>query len=96
MEIGMSSDEMALTYYAGDINGDGKQDAVFKTGSKTLSVYYGNAETVLNKKRGKIKHKLPEDGNDIKLVDINNDGKHDFVLRFKDDDGKSTITTILN
>ncbi|GMM86795.1 FG-GAP repeat domain-containing protein [Pseudoalteromonas sp. MTN2-4] len=96
MEIGMSSDEMALTYYAGDINGDGKQDAVFKTGSKTLSVYYGNAKTVLNKKRGKIKHKLPEDGNDIKLVDINNDGKHDFVLRFQDDDGNSKIITLLN
>ncbi|TMP80727.1 VCBS repeat-containing protein [Pseudoalteromonas phenolica] len=96
MEIGMGSGDMALTYYTGDINGDGKQDAVFKTGSKTLSVYYGHAETVLNKRRSKIKQKLPEDGNDIKLVDINNDGKHDFVLHFKDDDGKSTIKTILN
>jgi hypothetical protein len=96
MEIAMDSDEMALTYYTGDINGDGKQDAVFKTGSKTLSVYYGNTDTVLDSKRGKIKHKLPKDGNDIKLVDINNDGKHDFVFRFKDDDGKSSITTLIN
>jgi len=96
MEVGMNNQEMALTFYAGDINGDGKKDAVFKTGSKTLSIYYGNTDTVLNKKRKKLKQKLPENGNDIKLVDINDDGKDDIVLHFKNDDGLSIIKTILN
>lgn len=96
MELKMDGEDMALTYYTGDVNGDGKQDAIFKTGSKTLKIYYGNETTLLEKKAKKIKHTLPESANDIKLVDVNNDGKQDFVFRFKDKNGNSSIKTVLN
>ncbi|WP_440056954.1 FG-GAP repeat domain-containing protein (plasmid) [Pseudoalteromonas sp. T1lg65] len=82
--------------FSSDINGDGKQDLVYKSGSKTLTVYYGNSDTLLDKRRTKIKYKLPELTNDIRFVDINGDGKDDFVFRFKDEDGKVRIETKLN
>ncbi|KTF15522.1 FG-GAP repeat domain-containing protein [Pseudoalteromonas sp. H105] len=94
--LSMSNNSSLKPLFLGDINGDNKLDAIYKSGSKTLSVYYGETTDLLSAKRKKIKHKLPEKNHDILLLDINNDAKKDFVFKFTDEDGTSTIKTVIN
>jgi hypothetical protein len=96
MEINMSNGDATPPLYIGDINGDDKTDAVYKYSKKTLYVYYGEENNLLNKKRKKIKLTLPKKSKDILLVDINQDGKKDFVFKFTEEDGTSKIKTRLN
>ncbi len=96
MEINMSNGDATPPLYIGDINGDDKTDAVYKYSKKTLYVYYGEENNLLNKKRKKIKLTLPKKSKDILLVDINQDGKKDFVFKFTEKDGTSKIKTQLN
>lgn len=93
--LSMSNDSSLKPLFLADINGDSKLDAIYKSGSKTLSVYYGN-DNLLSSKRKKIKHKLPDNNSDILLVDINNDDKKDFVFKFTEEDGTSSIKTVIN
>lgn len=93
--LSMSNNSSLKPLLLADINGDGKLDAIYKSGSKTLSVYYGD-DDLLSTKRKKIKHKLPDNNSDILLVDINNDDKKDFVFKFTEEDGSSTIKTVIN
>ena len=92
----MSNGDATPPLYIGDINGDNKTDAVYKYSKKTLYVYYGEENNLLNKKRKKIKLTLPKKSKDILLVDINQDGKKDFVFKFTEEDGTSKIKTRLN
>ncbi|MCQ8877901.1 VCBS repeat-containing protein [Pseudoalteromonas shioyasakiensis] len=94
--LSMSNNSSLKPLFLADINGDGKLDAIYKSGSKTLSVYYSDADDLLSSKRKKIKHKLPDNNGDILLVDINNDNKKDFVFKFTEEDGNSTIKTVIN
>jgi hypothetical protein len=96
MEINMSNGDATPPLYIGDINGDNKTDAVYKYSKKTLYVYYGDENNLLSKKRKKIKLTLPKKSKDILLVDINQDGKKDFVFKFTEEDGTSKISTRLN
>ncbi|MGO2371795.1 VCBS repeat-containing protein [Pseudoalteromonas sp. KG3] len=95
MPLSMSNNSSLKPLLLADINGDGKLDAIYKSGSKTLSLYYGD-DDLLSTKRKKIKHKLPDNNSDILLVDINNDDKKDFVFKFTEEDGSSTIKTVIN
>ncbi|KAF7764132.1 hypothetical protein PCIT_b0045 [Pseudoalteromonas citrea] len=96
MEINMNGNDRIMSFFIGDVNGDGKHDIVLRNSRKTLSIYHGQEDTLLSKKRTKIKHRLPKNSNDILLVDINADGKDDFVLKFTDDEGNSTVQTLIN
>jgi hypothetical protein len=96
MEINMNGNDRVMSFFIGDVNGDGKHDMVLRNSRKTLSIYHGQEDTLLSKKRKKIKHHLPKNSNDILLVDVNADGKDDFVLKFTDDEGNSTVQTLLN
>lgn len=96
MEVGMNGDESEPALYLGDINGDSYIDAVYKYSKKTLYIYYGEQDSLLNDKRKKLKLTLPKNNKDILLVDINQDGKKDFVFKFTEEDGTSKIKTRLN
>ncbi|MDO6464008.1 FG-GAP repeat domain-containing protein [Pseudoalteromonas carrageenovora] len=96
MEVGMNGGESSPALYLGDINGDSQIDAVYKYSKKTLHIYYGEQDSLLNKKRKKLKLTLPKYNKDILLVDINQDGKKDFVFKFTEKDGTSKIKTQLN
>ncbi|MBQ4833564.1 VCBS repeat-containing protein [Pseudoalteromonas sp. MMG010] len=96
MPINMSGDDSSPALYLGDINGDSQIDAVYKYSKKTLYIYYGEQSSLLNKKRKKLKLTLPKNNKDILLVDINQDGKKDFVFKFTEEDGTSKIKTQLN
>jgi len=96
MEVGMNGGESSPALYLGDINGDSQIDAVYKYSKKTLHIYYGEQGSLLNKKRKKLKLTLPKNNKDILLVDINQDGKKDFVFKFTEKDGTSKIKTQLN
>lgn len=96
MEINMNGNDRVMSFFIGDVNGDGKHDIVLRNSRKTLSIYHGQEDTLLSEKRTKIKHRLPKNSNDILLVDINADGKDDFVLKFTDKKGNSTVQTIIN
>ncbi|KDC48807.1 FG-GAP repeat domain-containing protein [Pseudoalteromonas fuliginea] len=96
MEVGMNGNDSKPALYLGDINGDSYIDAVYKYSKKTLYIYYGEQDSLLNKKRKKLKLTLPKNNKDILLVDINQDGKKDFVFKFTEEDGTSKIETRLN
>ncbi|WP_024612252.1 VCBS repeat-containing protein [Pseudoalteromonas sp. TB64] len=96
VEISMDGGNIDPPLYLGDINGDNKIDAVYKYSKKTLYIYYGEQDSLLNKKRKKLKLTLPKNNKDILLVDINQDGKKDFVFKFTEEDGTSKIKTRLN
>ena len=96
MEMGMNSNDSEPAIYFGDINGDSYIDAVYKYSKKTLYIYYGEQDSLLTKKRKKLKLTLPKNNKDILLVDINQDGKKDFIFKFTEEDGTSKIETRLN
>lgn len=96
MEINMNGDDRIISLFIGDVNGDGKHDAILRSSSRTLSIFHGKEDSLLSKKRTRIKHKLPKNSNDILLVDINSDGKDDFVFKFTDKEGNNTVQTLLN
>ncbi|MBQ4798139.1 VCBS repeat-containing protein [Pseudoalteromonas sp. MMG006] len=96
MEVDMNGSESSPALYLGDINGDGHIDAVYKYSKKTLHIYYGEQNSLLDKKRKKLKLVLPKHNKDILLVDVNQDGKKDFVFKFTQKDGTNKIETQLN
>ncbi|AOT11039.1 FG-GAP repeat domain-containing protein [Pseudoalteromonas luteoviolacea] len=96
LEIDMKRSMQGMPYYTGDINGDKKHDLVFKSGDETLSIYFGTSQSLLGKERKKINHPLPKNPNDIVLVDIDENGKKDFVFKYEDKQGQVKIETLLN
>ncbi|WP_080760275.1 FG-GAP repeat domain-containing protein [Pseudoalteromonas luteoviolacea] len=96
LEIDMKRSMQGMPYYTGDINGDKKHDLVFKSGGETLSIYFGTSNHLLGKERTKINRPLPKNPNDIVLVDIDQNGKEDFVFKYADKQGKVKIETLLN
>ncbi|KZN53277.1 hypothetical protein N474_21440 [Pseudoalteromonas luteoviolacea CPMOR-2] len=96
LEIDMKRSMRGIPFYTGDLNGDKKQDIVFKSGDKTLNIYYGASSNLLNKERKKISRKLPENANDIVLVDIDGNGKEDFIFKYADENGQARLETLLN
>ena len=96
MEMSINSEDSEPAIYFGDINGDSYIDAVYKYSKNTLYIYYGEQDSLLTKKRKKLKLTLPKNNKDILLVDINQDGKKDFICKFTEEDGTSKIETCLN
>ncbi|KZN34306.1 hypothetical protein N480_22140 [Pseudoalteromonas luteoviolacea S2607] len=96
LEIDMKRSMRGIPFYTGDLNGDKKHDIVFKSGDKTLNIYYGASENLLKAERKKINKKLPENANDIVLVDIDGNGKEDFIFKYADDAGHVRLETLLN
>ncbi|MBQ4811573.1 VCBS repeat-containing protein [Pseudoalteromonas luteoviolacea] len=96
LEIDMKRSMRGIPFYTGDLNGDNKHDIVFKSGDKTLNIYYGTSDNLLKKERRKINKKLPENANDIVLVDIDGNGKEDFIFKYADEAGQVRLETLLN
>ncbi|KZX01552.1 hypothetical protein JL49_05445 [Pseudoalteromonas luteoviolacea] len=96
LEIDMKRSMRGFPFYTGDLNGDKKYDIVFKSGDKTLNIYYGTGENLLKKERRKINKKLPENANDIVLVDIDGNGNEDFIFKYTNESNQTIIETILN
>ncbi|WP_155731782.1 FG-GAP repeat domain-containing protein [Pseudoalteromonas luteoviolacea] len=96
LEVDMKRSMQGMPYYTGDLNGDNKHDLVFKSSDNTLSIFYGESNNLLRKKQKKINHTLPNNPNDIVLVDIDENGTEDFVFKYADKQGKVEIKTLLN
>ena len=69
----------------GDVNGDGLTDFVQRT-DEGLAVYLGeHTEALLAKRAEEIDMKLPFEGrspSDVEAVDLDGDGRDDFLLRY--------------
>ncbi|WP_444996599.1 FG-GAP repeat domain-containing protein [Aliikangiella sp. IMCC44359] len=73
-----------------DFNGDGLKDLLYSDGEKKLRINYGtNKKRMFKRRSKKYKIQLPKDGNLVEAHDLNQDGKHDLIIRYGRQDDSS-------
>ncbi|ESP94156.1 MULTISPECIES: FG-GAP repeat domain-containing protein [Pseudoalteromonas] len=96
LEIDMTRSMRGLPFYTGDLNGDNKHDIVFKSSNKSLYIYYGSTGKLLRNEYKKISRTLPDNPHDIALIDVDRNGRKDFVFKYENKQGPARIEMILN
>ncbi len=70
-------------YEIDDFNGDGFEDILTSAEQKKLVFFWGNKEKVLDSKVGaEFRISLPQDGELVSAMDLNNDGKCDVIITY--------------
>ncbi len=85
VEFNMSSGQSSLPVVElGDIDGDGVKDLILSKNEKEFQFFMGTptAKKMFARKAIKLKTKIPKNGEDVEVLDLNEDGKDDFIFHF--------------
>lgn len=78
-----------------DLDGDGHKELLLSKNTKALSIYRGKKGVrPFNKKPTHYKTHLPEDGDQVLIGDLNNDGKQDLLFNYGSLDNPNLNKTI--
>lgn len=80
--VDVSNVAFGATVKVSDFNNDGKADLVVQSDDE-LKLYMGDAHKILLSKARRLKTKLPPRPEHINILDTDNDGAPELVLRFK-------------
>jgi len=74
----------------GDFNGDGYLDLISAVNQTKFNIYYGSEKKIFAD-RAKINFdvKLPKNGNEVKIDDLDGNGKSDIIITYQKQDDKT-------
>jgi len=75
-------------YEIADFNGDGYNDILTSAGQKQLILFWGDKNDIIASRVGEdFRVPLPQNGERVNAMDLNNDGKCDVIISYGDSDG---------